>query len=92
MKIEVGYSLDGVSLRFSVEVEPQGEALASVSRLTPEECESVFCEAWGQLHPQVTAQLNASLQQLAGEILEKFSLSCFELALHRERVDVKDSA
>lgn len=92
MNVEIGYSLDGVSLRFSVELTPQGEALASVSCLELEARESVLCEAWGQLHPQIAAQLNTSLQQLAGEILQKFSLSCLEAALRCERVVVKDSA
>lgn len=91
MNIEVGYSRDGISLRLSAELKPQGEALASVSRLTPAECESVFCEAWGRLHPQVAAQLNASLQQLAGEILQKFALSCLESALHCEKGERKHS-
>jgi hypothetical protein len=85
VKLQVGYSLDGVSLSLSVELAPEGEALASVSCLTPEARESVFCEAWGHLHPQVAAQLNESLQRLTGEILQKFSLACSELSLAAQR-------
>ncbi len=89
MRLEVGFALDGVRLQFSAELTPQAEVLASVSHLAPEERESVFCEAWGRLHPQVAAQLNASLQQLAGEILEKFALSCAEGSLVYEREALK---
>jgi hypothetical protein len=92
MNIEVGYARDGVKLSISVQLTPQAEVLASVSHLAPEERESVFCEAWGRLHPQVAAQLNASLQQLAGEILGKFALSCEEGSLASERVALKKLA
>lgn len=87
MQIEIGYVRDGVSIKASVSIVPQGEALAFANRLAPEERESVFCEAWSRMHPKVTAELNARLAQLAGEILEDFSVSCAELSLVRERVD-----
>ncbi len=81
MKTAVGFSLDGISLNCSLELEPQTAMPSSVRHLALEERESVLSEVWSQMHPRVCAQLNASLQQLGGEILREFELACLEKSL-----------